>query len=330
MCISSRASGQDLVSPSEVELHTKLVREKAFTQCGNTSYLGILGLPVLSCMNWGKLFSDAPAPRKATICQAVTHYRLASGSEAKFYPAKKDPTAAESANGVEWSGYLTVEFDISQTRHIADGVWGPWEEWIDNSGPRVSRVLHFWKKNGVWSDEVGPDLFKLPIPINKMITGKPSCADITNAEVHNGFAAPTNIPVRAVSHGATGHSLSDNYARAVQLIDDNKVKGIIDAIGSVGWLQQIDVCYSITQTQEGGSVNRKCDKTGETVRVPGDIEASPAFWTTLGPRCKEANMGGVEVKLNPASGDGRKRFIACGNAFVLSAERDQMIAKGIK
>ena len=91
------------------------------------------------------------------------------------------------------------------------------------------------------------------------------------------------------------------------------------------------VCYSIThQPGDPPNVNRKCDETGEVVRVPGDLAVPPDFGQSYERQCKEQGPG-IEVKLKGARpDDGRKRYIHCGEIFLLGALRKQLINLGVE
>jgi hypothetical protein len=161
----------------------------------------------------------------------------------------------------------------------------------------------------------------------------PGAAETENSAAHAPTSSSRTLTLpHLTAPDATGHSLNDTYARTLEIMNDNASKGRRDAIGSTGWLTPFEVCYSVRQEViDANHVRRVCDKTGEVVRVPGDLAVPPGFWDTYAQSCKAAGMGGLEVKLaSPSPNDGKKRFISCTGVFLLGAERKQLIEKGLR
>ena len=91
--------------------------------------------------------------------------------------------AADRWNGIDIRFNIQGDYSASRSRHILDGNWEAWGEAQDKpTNDRGERgpydFEHLWRKNGEWSGEVGPDVFKLPVgSLDKLVT-KPSCTDI--------------------------------------------------------------------------------------------------------------------------------------------------------
>ena len=141
------------------------------------------------------------------------------------------------------------------------------------------------------------------------------------------------IPKTPYQPSAPDHSINDTYAQLSKTVDLNQASGTRDDVGSTGWLPRLNVCYSITHDPaDPPHVIRKCEQTGETVRVPGDLIVPTGFWERSSPdyfanRCKKGNK--LEVKVKGAANDGKKRFITCTDAFVLSGTRTVLLDEGV-
>lgn len=266
--------------------------DQAFTKCpapacSDASYYMEMSLPVLAC-NMGDVFSPQ-GYHELKDCRAVFQYK-----DPKFGVAADKLSPADVANGFEWSGYVTVNYQISRVRHIADGVWGPWEQWRDKPEARPYLLVHYWYKGGQWTvGEVGPDLVKIPVPFNDVIKLKPAYADIADSSTHAERPKPVErvapVPIdsaeaqrREIPAGMTRDSLTPLY-----------------------------VCYSITPTGQ-------CQRTGETVEAPGDL-AVPLNWSSYYPGaslpCSPKEGVPVSIK-NP--NDNRPRYLRCSDAMRLA------------
>jgi hypothetical protein len=124
---------------------------------------------------------------------------------AKLGLHSEDLSPADVANGIGWKGYLRIKYQVSQARHIKDGIWGAWEGGLDKApnmhgDPEGADIVHLYYKNGQWSEEVGPDVLKLPfIDFKHMIPSpKAGCADIQNALTHGSL---TSEPLAAAQDG---------------------------------------------------------------------------------------------------------------------------------
>jgi hypothetical protein len=152
---------------------------RRFTTCKGSSsyYWGIVNLPVLAC-------GFRAGVKK---CQAVFEYRNAEfGME-----PDDDSSLVDRANNIQWRGFLVFNYSMSRVRHVADGFWGPWEDWQAKKEPRPYRFEHYQYKNHLWfTDQIGPDVTNLPFAANQMVQDKPSCADISNESPHAGVASP--------------------------------------------------------------------------------------------------------------------------------------------
>jgi len=188
-------------------------------------------------------------------------------------------------------------------------------------------------RDGQWSEEIGPDIFKLPLISLKQITPsqKPSCTDI--------LKTPPPPP------SAPGHSLNDTYKRTIEILQDNKNKGITDSVALLlnrgappqggrgrgaggGSFGPLPVCYSISDA-------RKCDPSGETVVVPGDLKTPHGFWDDSSPTnyfklCGRTNGIRLEVILTDHPPDGRQRYMSCPDLSWLKVRRTQLLELGVK
>jgi hypothetical protein len=203
-------------------------------------------------------------------------------------------------------------------------------------------------------DQTSSDSTTLPLNFPVVINGKSKdgwqhVVAGKGIDTHEGWALPGTFPdsindthpvqrqpmqsqSRLRPNDATGHSLDDTYARTLEIMNDNARKGIRDAIGSTGWLTPFEVCYSVKQEViDATHIRRICDKTGEVVRVPGDLAVKPAFWDTYAQSCKAIRMGELEVKLSsPSPNDGRKRLLSCTSLFLLGARRKALTEEGLR
>jgi hypothetical protein len=310
LALASMATGQNVaVTDDEVKTQARQILDKAFTNCENADYFGapgryffgLMSAPVLAC-SMGNVFQNGTPPPQAKQCQIVIEYKDAT------FLWDKTLSPADLLNGMQWNGFIKMNYAASRGRHLADGDWSLWGDWLDKPNSS-SYLFRFWKKKGVWSEEVGPDLVKLPISIGRLVREKPPC----------NVLIPPNERLKNLLDKSKAGMVADAPGRSIN---------IRDAIGSTAF----EVCYSIKQVViDAGHTRRICDKTGEVIRVPGDLAVPPAFWETYAQSCKAAGMGELEVTLtSPSPDDGRKRFISCTSAFILGANRKQLIERGLR
>jgi len=195
-CFSAIASGQ--ITPGELKSERDALTSRIFTSCKNSSsvFWGPIEFPVLMC-----------GPN-VKACRMVFEYE---GAQVDLFPPLGRPPAlspADVANGIRWKGFLGVDYPVSRLRRISDGVWGRWEDWRDKVAnargePGPADVVRLSYKNGQWSEEIGPDVLKLPfIDFRYMIPSqKSSCDDIMNDRVH---AASTPEPPPPPKTGIDG------------------------------------------------------------------------------------------------------------------------------
>jgi hypothetical protein len=127
--------------------------------------------------------------------------------------------------------------------------------------------------------------------------------------------------------GAPGHSLDDTYDRAQAIAQANVSNGIRDSVNPSYLKARLppDVCYSIDATG-------KCQKTGETIRIPGDL-AQPLDWNKFSQTgvCHPLQPDQIEVVLKSTpTNDKRKRYIRCAMAGNLANVRKGLVALGVK
>ena len=131
---------------------------------------------------------------------------------------------------------------------------------------------------------------------------------------------------RISGSSASIHSLTDTYARTVEIINENARKGIPDRVQQ-GNFQNAHVCYSISATGQ-------CQQdTGEIVNTPGDL-AEPLDWAAVsrlgycGPN--RLGVGEAVVLKNPVPNDGKKRFLRCIDASRLAQFYNDLVQLGVK
>ncbi len=147
--------------------------------------------------NMGDFFRDGgPPPRKVKKCQVLIQYKGTDSSGDIFNkPREEARSPADDLNHIIWKGYIPVNYLASRARHVADGVWGPWEEWSDKDEQRPYNFERLWKKNGKWFEEIGPDVYKYGGSIGELVEEKPSCVDISNPASHTGIRPAITPPV---------------------------------------------------------------------------------------------------------------------------------------
>jgi hypothetical protein len=164
------------------------------------------------------------------------------------------------------------------------------------------------------------------------------CENVSSAEaassaaqagmVPHSTAPDPSLPSTASIPTAPGHSLDDNYARTLQIVQENQARGINDPLGRMLHLfGPIPVCSSFT------GAPLRCVPTGEVVRVPGDLVTPPGFWSQSSPayfgrQCRGGSLF-TEITLNGPT-DGRKRYMTCTALFNLSAERQNLATLGAR
>lgn len=187
VCVCTVARGQT----TPVGFRDQFV-DKAFTKCGDEYYLLLT--------DYGKLFCGGIVPWDPLKCQRLIEYKNANFP----LPTVKNGgleklTVADNANDVAYRGYVLMDYSISRSRHIVDGVWGPWADWEDKKENGPFKIEHFEQRNGQWLEEIGPDILKIPY-FDKSIgwlQAKASCQDINNppAALPNPPKARTGVAV---------------------------------------------------------------------------------------------------------------------------------------
>ena len=133
------------------------------------------------------------------------------------------------------------------------------------------------------------------------------------------------------SSSASVHSANDTYERTIEIVQENKSRGVRDDVGL--WARSFDpvaVCYSFTHgPTDPPGVNRQCDSTGEVLRAPGDLAVQPNFWQTYDDVFRAPGTGPVEVALKGHE-DGKTRYISCSTAELLNSRRKTLIQSGAK
>ena len=351
ICIAATARSQTPEAPAnadqqEAQTRAALFRDTTFANCGDSGayYLG----PFVADQKMGLGCSGHADGSSGHDCWFVV--------EVDTDPANPAPFAATPDKALE-GGYqwaITVDVLKIRERYRLDGVWQPWGafrsqrsqmivgglferggEWfaadMRQMGLQTSRLvstpfnfMNLWQLVTHAGTAVGEAHGVLrPTRFDELLAAvtRPSCADIDSS----------TAPVQSVHH-----SLNDTYARTIEIVQENKSKGAPDALGNmfspIRALRQLDVCYSISHApQDPPHVYRKCEKTGEVVRVPGDLDVPPDFWVRYLERCNQTSGAGLEVKLKGlAHDDGRKRFIHCGDATTLDVVRKGLIEAGVR
>ncbi len=180
------ANGQ--TGPDERDLNNQRDQflHRAFTTCKESPgsyYMFFSYLPELSCPN------SALGP--PTNCQALMEIKGPVAFKMKPLTGEgldeNGLTPADQANGITWRGCLTANYRISRWRHISDGIWEPWEPWLNREKGNWNKegdycLERIWRQNGRWSEEIGPDVLKTPYfaPSIGWLKEKASCADIEN------------------------------------------------------------------------------------------------------------------------------------------------------
>ncbi len=156
---------------------------------------------------------------------------------------------------------------------------------------------------------------------------RPATAEPPEADPYTGTPRTRNRP------SAPGHSIDDTFPRFVEIVQENKSKGLRDSLSDTGWLTPFPVCYSVTRAVPPLVGPPKCDPTGESVRVPGDLLVGPEFWDDSRRlfyvrQCNQ-ERGGLQVELRNGTNDGKKRFVTCMTAAQLSARRQILSQYGL-
>jgi hypothetical protein len=329
----------------EAQTKAELLGNRGFAKCGsgNSYYSG----PFIIDKKMGLGCIGHADGSSGHDCQMVLEMDTDTTDPTPF-AAKPDMPLRD---GYQWA----ITFDASKTRdrYKLDGIWQAWGrprnqqnlviiavlfkrsgEWFASdmrmSGPEASLAGSFpptiGSMLGVYTRAVG-NLGEMqgilrPTPFDELLgtITKPSCTDIQSA----------TVPIRS---SAPGHSLRDTYARTIEIAKENASNGIPDALNApispIKGLRTLDVCYSITHAaKDPPKVYRQCEKTGEVVRVPGDLDVPPGFWASYRQRCDQSPA--LEVALKGAGrNDGRKRFIDCTDAMFLAATRKSLLAVGV-
>ena len=321
-------------------------RDKAFVKCGDggSYYSG----PFL--IDKGMLLAGAAALDKDKGMMVV-----------QMDTEEPNPVCARPEKRLQDGYQWVVTFNASRIRdrYRLDGVWQPWGTFRNQQYLVVIAAL--FKRNGEW---FASDMRKMGLAVSFLVSAPPNFGSwwelgtraVGSQGEAEGVLRPTQfntlldtikqpscadvfagtVPVKPL---APGHSITDTYARTIEIVKENASKGIPDALTphinphpGREWLAPVPVCYSITHgVADPPGVNRKCDPTGELVRVPGDLDVPSDFWESYDRRCKNIHMQGpgLEIKLKDSGHDDhRKRFISCTEIFLLGALRKQLIDLG--
>jgi hypothetical protein len=144
------------------------------------------------------------------------------------------------------------------------------------------------------------------------------CAAIQGPEQRLG---PPGVCPPPIPHGSPRHSVDDTFARTLAIVNQNAAAGVPDALApALKLFKPLPVCYSITA---------RCEQTGEVVRVPGDLDVAPDFWSTLGRHCGPmAHAYEIQVSVKGSPAGGRKRYIDCATALELANRRERLLRYG--
>lgn len=348
--------GQTVVPPSADEIQSQVDRFSGtgFTQCEGSYYSGPFPLPVLACSD---VFRDG-RPHLPKTCQMLIEMRVTNAKPSFRAKLGAQPTTAEGMNGLRWQGAITFNFSVSRTRLRADDEWLQWGEWRDQQPPVIVAAL--LKKNGQWyasdlrntgqmlSNSTQPtpgsvvDILRGQMAAGGEIVQQQLGASVTLDRLLTTMKQPSCAEIPPPPPSAPGHSLSDTYSHTLEIIRDNESRGIADSVpmflkaGRAGSgrgsnpavFGPLPVCSSINNM-------RRCDPTGETVVVPGDLRVPPGFWDDASPvnyfkLCDRANGIGLEVVLTEHVNDGKKRYMTCPDLTWLKTRRTQLLQLGVK
>ena len=147
-----------------------------------------------------------------------------------------------------------------------------------------------------------------------------------NAEpaIEPASVSPADSRLNSVPSSPLVHTLDDTYERTLQVANQNAHNNLSDSF-PVNYIPTAYVCFGITPTGQ-------CQRTGEIVRVPGDL-AKPLDWDSASryDHCVGRIAVGDEVVLkNPAPNDVRKRYLRCTDAVRLAQFYQRMVQLGIK
>lgn len=137
-------------------------------------------------------------------------------------------------------------------------------------------------------------------------------------------ATPAPSQPSPVSTSSGVHSLDEPYQRTVAIAAENNRRHIPDPIP----LEYIPLAYACDALTPTG----QCRRTGELVRVPGDL-AQPLDWDALNAPtyCVGRLAIGIPVVLkNPSRPDGGHRVLRCSDAMRLARFYDNLRRLGIR
>jgi hypothetical protein len=184
------ATGQTTaISQDEIQSASWQAIGTAFTKCEDRFFFGLVSLPydAVSCIGIA-----GPQERAAVKkCQGVIELNHAS------FVTSDATTDTDRLNG-KWVGIIKVVYTQERVRRVTNNVWGKWEDWVDKPADADSTyIFRIWKRDGKWSQENGNFYNKLApfLPVEDIIDGKPSCADILNEDAHPGRPAEALTPV---------------------------------------------------------------------------------------------------------------------------------------
>jgi hypothetical protein len=263
---SSVMHGQATTPQSDAQDKASLFISRAFTQCGDSYFVGPLDRPILSCL-------DLSEPGRGPIqsCREVMEAGKV-GSHAFTLETGAPLTQAQQMNGMEWQGFIKFTYPVFRIRMQENGVWRRWSEWNDqriapivaalvkqngqwfvkdmrDNGYGMTNMLEdrLQRKNGASLSSDDQMLFSGGefVPLDKLLQTLPklSCEDVVNPDIH-AAARPTPAVENVQKFNGTIDEFTAAFPGLVQQkaagwrlnphLYDKEVKYIIDLVRKCG------------------------------------------------------------------------------------------------